>query len=121
MPTYVEAFGMAIVEAMAFGIPVIATNHFAIPEMVEDGVSGLLIDTRRFDCEQLFRGYIVREIPEDFRTHVTETFFGHLCRLIESIDLRRSIGLAGLEVVRTRFSFEQRNARILEIYRQALA
>jgi glycosyltransferase involved in cell wall biosynthesis len=121
MPTYVESFGMALVEAMAFGIPVISTNHFAIPEIIEDGVSGLLIDTRRFDCDRLFGGYGVRSIPPDFRAYMTEAVFKHLCRLIESLELRRSIGLAALEVARTKFSFERRNGIMREIYRQAVA
>jgi glycosyltransferase involved in cell wall biosynthesis len=121
MPTYVESFGMALVEAQAFGIPVITTNHFAIPEIVEDGVSGLLIDTRRFDCHRLFGGYAVHTIPPDFRAYMTDAVFNHLCRLIESIELRRKIGLAALNVARTKFSFDRRNAEMLEIYRQALA
>lgn len=121
MPTYVETFGMAILEAMAFGIPVISTNHFAIPEMIQDGVSGVLIDTTRFDCETLFSGYTVRDIPADFREYMTEAVFHHLCRLIESLELRRSLGQAALDVARSKFSFERRNATVLAIYRQALA
>jgi len=121
MPTYVEAFGMALLEAMAFGIPVISTNYFAIPEIIEHGVNGLLIDTARFDCDRLFSGYVVREIPAEFRHYMTDAVFAHLCRLIESVDLRKSIGLAALEAARTRFSFERRNAAVLDIYRQAIA
>ena len=122
MPTYVESFGMALVEAMSFGIPVISTNHFAIPEIIEDGVSGFLIDTRSFDCNRLFGGYgnMPYGIPPDFRAYMTDAVFTHLCRLIESLELRRSIGLAALEVARTKFSFERRNAIVGEIYRQAV-
>jgi glycosyltransferase involved in cell wall biosynthesis len=121
IPTYVETFGMAILEAMAFGIPIISTNHFAIPEMIEGGVTGLLIDTTRFNCEQLFRGYTVPGIPSDFRNYMTQAVFDHLCRLIESFELRRSLGQAARDVARSKFSFERRNAAVLEIYRQALA
>ena len=121
MPSYVEAFGMAIVEAMAFGIPVISTNYFAIPEIIEDGVSGLLIDTRRFDCERMFSGYVVRDIPAEFRAYMTDAVFTRLSRLIESLELRRSIGLAAVDVARTKFSFDRRNETMLGIYRHALA
>ena len=121
VPTYIETFGMALLEAMAFGIPIISTNHFAIPEMIDDGVNGLLIDTKRFECERLFGGYTVPDIPAEFRHYMTDAVYEHMCRLIESIDLRRSIGQAARDVARSKFSFARRNAAILDIYRQALA
>ena len=119
LPTYNETFGMAVLEAMSAGIPVVATNYFAIPEMLEHEVSGLLIDTSRWDCAALFRGYIVNDIPRDFREHVTEQLFESLRRLIESPALRRTLGLGGLAVARSKFSFEIRNAKMLDIYREA--
>jgi alpha-maltose-1-phosphate synthase len=41
-PTRFEGFGYAALEAMSCGIPVIATNASALPEVVEDGVTGIL-------------------------------------------------------------------------------
>ncbi len=38
-----EAFGFAIAEAMAGGCAVVATNAGGIPELIEDGVTGLLV------------------------------------------------------------------------------
>ncbi|NQS90473.1 glycosyltransferase family 4 protein, partial [Patescibacteria group bacterium] len=43
LPSLWESYGMVIVEAMLHGVPVIATNVGAIPELVKDGVSGLLV------------------------------------------------------------------------------
>ncbi|MFB6640929.1 glycosyltransferase [Streptomyces chartreusis] len=40
--TWLEAFGLVVVEAMAAGVPVVAAGHGAFVELVEDGVSGLL-------------------------------------------------------------------------------
>lgn len=121
IPTYVETFGMAILEAMAFGIPVISTNHFAIPEMIDDGVSGLLIDTTAFNCARLFAGYTVTSIPPDFRAYMTEAVFERMSRLIESRELRRSLGRNAVATARTKYSFDRRNAAITDIYRRALA
>ena len=38
-----EAFGLAIAEAMATGCPVVGSNVGAVPELVVDGVTGLLV------------------------------------------------------------------------------
>ncbi len=43
-PTYYEAFGMVITEAMASGLPVITSRRAGAAEMVRDGESGLLLD-----------------------------------------------------------------------------
>jgi glycosyltransferase involved in cell wall biosynthesis len=44
LPSRYESFGMAIIEAMAMRKPVVATRAGGIPEVVEDGVTGLLIE-----------------------------------------------------------------------------
>ncbi|MDT7561919.1 MAG: hypothetical protein QOG76_543 [Pseudonocardiales bacterium] len=40
-----EPFGMVLIEAMACGTPVLATNRGAVPEVVLDGVTGFVRDT----------------------------------------------------------------------------
>ena len=42
-----EGFGMAIAEAMQLGLPVVASDAGAIPELVQHGVTGLLCDRDR--------------------------------------------------------------------------
>jgi glycosyltransferase involved in cell wall biosynthesis len=38
-----EPFGLVMIEAMACGTPVIAYSHGAVPEIIEDGVSGFIV------------------------------------------------------------------------------
>ena len=42
MPSSMESFGLAALEAMACGVPCIATRVGGVPELVDDGVNGLL-------------------------------------------------------------------------------
>jgi len=46
LPSHAETFGYIVVEAMAMGKPVVATNAGGVPEIIEDGKSGLLFPPR---------------------------------------------------------------------------
>jgi glycosyltransferase involved in cell wall biosynthesis len=49
LPTVQEGFGLVFAEAMAAGLPVVACRAAAVPEIVEDRRTGLLVDPRRPD------------------------------------------------------------------------
>lgn len=72
MPTHFEGFGWVFLEAMAAGLPVIATDINAIPEMVTHGETGFLIQ------------------PGD-RTNLAH----HLEYLIDNPSLAQSMGAKG--------------------------
>ena len=43
MPSRAEGYGLTLIEAMSFGVPVISSCYGSIPEVVDDRVSGLLV------------------------------------------------------------------------------
>jgi colanic acid/amylovoran biosynthesis glycosyltransferase len=90
-----EGTPTAILEAMASGLPVVSTFHAGIPELVEDGVSGMLVRER--DVEATAAAVSI---------------------LIQDLNLRRSMGLAGLAFVSQRHDIGRLNERLLEIYRE---
>jgi len=79
-----EGFGLTIAEAMASGRPVVASRVGAIPELIEDGVSGLLVP------------------PGDIEALCTA-----IQRLIEDPELRRQLATRARKCVEERFSLER--------------
>jgi glycosyltransferase involved in cell wall biosynthesis len=49
-PSWFETFGQVLLEAMAHGLPIVSTTAGAIPELIEDGVSGALVPPQNVDA-----------------------------------------------------------------------
>ena len=49
LPSFMEGLPIVLMEAMALGVPVIASRVAGIPELVEDGVNGLLFASSKWD------------------------------------------------------------------------
>jgi glycosyltransferase involved in cell wall biosynthesis len=79
-PSRFEGFGLAAAEAMAAGLAVVASNVHALPELIEDGVSGLLVPPD--DAAELARAVlgvlrdreIAKRLGEGARARVAERF-----------------------------------------------
>ncbi len=56
MPSELESFGLSALEAMACKVPALATRVGGVPELVEDGVNGLLFDVG--DVEAMAAGAV---------------------------------------------------------------
>ncbi len=88
-----EAFGMVLTEAMACGVPVVGSRSGAIPEIVEDGITGLL------------------GTPLD-----PSSFADAIERLALDETLRREMGQRGRERVQRCFRVEMSVEKVLQVY-----
>src|SRR5262249_27932289 len=86
LPTVQEGFGLVFAEAMAAGLPVVACRAAAVPEIVEDGRTGLLVGER--NPAELAQALETLVVNESLRTE-----FGLAAtRRIEAFDLPRVAG-----------------------------
>jgi len=97
MPSRWEGFGLVALEAMSLGKPVIATRVSALPEVVADGVTGLLAP------------------PEDPASLAEE-----ILKLLRNPALARRMGQAGLRRVRQEFGVDRMISSTLRVYGQIL-
>jgi glycosyltransferase involved in cell wall biosynthesis len=67
-----EPFGLVMIESMACGTPVIATRHGAVPEVIADGRSGIVVDDYRAIPGALERADAID--PIECRRYVEELF-----------------------------------------------
>jgi glycosyltransferase involved in cell wall biosynthesis len=96
-PSLYEGFGLPAAEAMACGAPLLATTAGAFPEVVEDGVSGLLVP------------------PGD-----AQALADAIERLLDDSVLRAQLGQEARKRIVERFSWRQTGVRTLELYEDVL-
>ena len=58
MPSRNEGLGLALIEAMALGLPIISTNVGGIPYLLEHEKTGLLIEKGTWKCWDLWASLI---------------------------------------------------------------
>jgi glycosyltransferase involved in cell wall biosynthesis len=96
-PARMEGFGIAVVEALAAGKAVVATRVGGVPEVIEDGETGLLVDSDR---------------PEE----LTEA----IVSLLRDDARRKAMGERGIQVTRERFDVKTSVAAMQQFYHQLL-
>jgi phosphatidylinositol alpha-1,6-mannosyltransferase len=93
MPSAGEGFGIVFIEAMAFGKPVVAARAGATPEVIEHGITGMLVQYGD-----------VAELGDVLNL------------LLVNTELRREMGLRGARCAMERYTFEafcQRTAKLM--------
>ncbi len=97
LPSYREAQGLTILEAMALSRPVVASNVGGIPEMISDGVTGLLVPP-----------------------HDAVALAAAIVRLLRDHPLADTLGRAGHDLVHERFCVQLMARAVESIYDEAV-
>ncbi len=92
-----EGTPVAILEASAAGLPVIATRHAGISDVIEDGITGFLV--------------------EEFDTAGMANYMIELC---ENPEKAKVMGARGKEFIRSNFTLEKHLSRLTEIINKAM-
>ncbi len=92
-----EGLGVVLLEAMAAGVPVIGSNIGGIPDIIEDGINGLLVP------------------PED-----PKALAEAIIRILSNPDLMEEFQKTGLDIVRERFSWDVIAEEFIENYREII-
>lgn len=97
LPSYNEGLPMSILEAMAIALPIISTPVGGIPEAVEDGVNGFLIQ------------------PGDYKALAEK-----IDTLANDKQLREQMGQNGYKMAKEKFDIEVVTKQLKEIYNELL-
>ncbi len=95
LPSHVEALPMAVLEALAAGVPVVATRVGGIPSVIEDAHHGFLVAPR--------------DVPAIART---------LVEVLGNAALRKAMGRAARERAAAEFSSEVIVPRVEALWRE---
>ena len=96
-PSYHEGMPMAVIEAMACGLPIIATQVGGLPDLVCAGVNGLLVPAGQ---------------PDQLANAIHQ--------LIVNPQLRSSMQMCSFRLAQENFDIEKLVSRLLDIYRALL-
>lgn len=97
LPSYTEAMPMSILEAMGYGLPIIASNVGGIPQLVEDGKNGFMVK------------------PGDI-----DGFATAILNIIKNDDLNYEMGKSSLEKADEKYSLEGHIEKIKVLYEAVL-
>ena len=110
-PTYVESFGMVVLEALAHGLAIVATDVYAINEMVHDGVNGALLKppisiwdgfqpSKYYPKLEIIKSYIAKTDTEQFEHALTAA----MLQLAGDVATRDRFRAASLKLLIDKFS-----------------
>jgi len=97
LPSEEESFGLAVLEALACGVPCVTTNAGGLPEVNVDGETGYTVDIGDIDA-----------------------FADRIGRLLEDRELRLKMGISARDISRARFRSDNVVPKYIQYYEDVL-
>tara|TARA_Y100000310_G_scaffold283931_1_gene306265 strand:- start:337 stop:1461 length:1125 start_codon:yes stop_codon:yes gene_type:complete len=119
--TFCDSFGYSLIDAMVAKMPIIGTNLFAVPEMVQEGRNGFIVDIPRYRRDDWIQEYSQAK----FTTKEKEKFIVDLVRQMEKFiknpELIEKMGAESYKrISKGNLSINERNKKLRRIYENAL-
>lgn len=95
--TQPEPFGLVVIEAMNYGLPVVATNHGGPVEIIDEGVDGFLVDWE--DASQMA---------------------ARIIELVENPEMRKTMGAKGQQKKREKYSVDAMVSNVEKVFEELL-
>jgi glycosyltransferase involved in cell wall biosynthesis len=97
-PSYYEGMPIAVIEAMACGLPIVASRVGGLPDLIQEGVNGFLIEPGK---------------PEQLALALN--------KLTNDDKLRVSMGRAGFQLANNQYDIEKHVTQLISIYEKVLS
>jgi len=104
-----DTYPFATLEAMSFGLPVVATRLNSIPEMVREAENGFLVDHAGIDMNS-----------EEWAERAVNQTVAVLSPLLGDVALREKMGVASRDRLQTAFNIDYARSRLASVYRGIL-
>lgn len=98
LPSYLEGAGVCLLEGMAVGLPLVGTTAGGIPELIKNGVNGILVPPK--DADKLAEAIL---------------------KLLTDKPLAQQMVEAGRQIVRKKFNVDTMVDETLHVYQEVLA
>jgi len=96
LPSYSENFGVAVIEAMACGLPVVISDKVGISNEIKSNNAGIIVQTN------------------------TESVYEGMKRLLEDDNLRKTISENGRRLIKEYYNIEKVADKMIEMYKEAV-
>jgi glycosyltransferase involved in cell wall biosynthesis len=130
LPTHTDTFGFVFLEAFGNRLACAGPRHFAVPEIIDHGRTGLLFETENsnfgadglpiFDPSGPGRSKLIERLREPSSKYI-DGLAETLARLVDDSDFRNGLAAAAhTEVAEGKYSCSRRAQVLLDVYRKAL-